>query len=359
VKAARWAAVGLLVNMMVSAAFLLAKDRNPEWFIHFGSETKAVHLAYRTLGRDVLVPQRDGHDGREFWVIARDPFIRHPDVARRSMDRPAYRYQRIAYPALAAPWRWIGGEHALPWGLLATNLAAVFVGGYFCALLALRLGASARASLAFALSPGVITSVNLDVSDAVALAAVLAAVYLVLQRRLVWAVVAGVVAVLAKEPSLLALVGLAAFGGGSGALSLSRRAKVWLVGAPALAGLMWAGYVHLRIDQGRGSQEFTWPFAGYVDAYRRGWRHAGNWGDAAVALALIPLAAVVVWRWWQRRDVLMAAALPFVLLVPFFTAQVLDLADNTVRALAPAITLLWLDLYVPRPSASPYSRTAV
>jgi hypothetical protein len=343
--ALRWATAGLLVNLVICGAFLAANRWNPQWFIHFGSETKAVELGRAVLGPDVAVPHKDGHDGREFWVIARDPLILHPTLEKASMDRPAYRYQRIGYPALAAPWR-VFGEDGLVWGMLLTNLAVVFVGGYLATMLAMRLGGPPRAGLAFALSPGVIASVTLNVSDALALAGIVGALYFIVVGRHRAAIAAAVVAVLAKEPSLLAFVGVAAF-----FKDIPRRLRLQLVGIPALAGGLWAAYVRLRIGAtGRGSQEFSFPFAGFLDAYHRGWSVAGNWGDAIVALALLPLAVVLAVRWWRRRDLLLCAALPFALIIPFFSAQVLDLADNSIRVLAPAVTLLWLSLYLRRPA---------
>ncbi len=99
-------------------------------------------------------------------------------------------------------------------------------------------------------------------------------------------------------------------------------------------------------------QEVTWPFAGYARAWHRDWAANGNWYDATVAFALLPAAALVVWRWWRRRSVLMAAALPFALLVPFMTSQVLNVAINSLRVFGPALTFVAVDwLLTARPPA--------
>ena len=105
----------------IYAAFLLvfllgpAHD-DPAWFIHLGSQRIPVALARQLLGRHVVVPHTDGHDGRFFWIQARDPLLLHPKLDAANLDRPAYRAQRIAYPALAAPWR-VFGEYGLVWVL--------------------------------------------------------------------------------------------------------------------------------------------------------------------------------------------------------------------------------------------------
>ena len=338
-RAARWAAAGLAVHLLLAGAILVRYPDEPEWFVHFGSKALALGQARRVLGPGVLVPNVDGHDGRYFWVLARDPLLLHADRDATSIDRPVYRAQRVGYPLLAAPWR-LGGEYALVWGLLVTNLAAIALGGYLAALLALDVGAPARAGLAFALCPGVIAAVLLDASDAVALAALLAAM-LALRRG--WtgrATTAGAIAVLAKEPSILPLVGLATLAPG-----LRRRDRVAAVTVPAAVGAAWGLYERWRFDWAPTRVlELGRPFWGYVDAYRRGWRPVGNWADAATALALLPFAAFVVWRWWRTRSFVMAAALPPVLLVPFFSPLVLDLTLNSVRAVVPTVTLLAIDL---------------
>ena len=87
-----------------------------------------------------------------------------------------------------------------------------------------------------------------------------------------------------------------------------------LVAIPGAVAVAWAVYVRWRLGWPATSvQEFTAPLYGYVDAWRRGWSKAGNWGDAVGAIALVPFAAATVVRWWQRRpsSLLLDAALPF------------------------------------------------
>jgi hypothetical protein len=347
-QAARWALVALAAHLVLSGMLLGANDGNPEWFIHFGDRSPGLPLGQQVLGDDVLVPHDDGQDGVYFWVLARDPLLTDADQALRFLDRPGYRSQRLAYPLLAAPWRF-GGEQALVWGLLVTNVLVVAVGAYGAALLALHLGAPPRASLLFALNPATVAAIVMDAADAVALAALLWALLFVIRGRLWPAVGAGVVAALAKEPMLLALGGVAVL-----MPRLSLRTRLALVGVPGLAALAWGLYARWRLGWPPSDvEEFTVPFGGYVDAYRRGWRPVGNWADATLALGLLPLGVATCLLWWRRRSLLLAAALPFALLIPFFTDQVLDLPGNSIRAVGPIVTLLGLSLYVPRSSSAP------
>jgi hypothetical protein len=338
-QAVRWALVGLAVHVLVTGLLLLHFEGRPEYFVHLGSERTPVELARRELGPDVLVPHRDGHDGRFFWVLARDPLLLRPAEVAANLDRPGYRSQRIAYPLLAAPWR-LGGERALLWGLLLTNLAAVSLGGYAAARLAIRLGAAPRAGLAFALNPGILIAVLLDAADGLAAAALVATVLLTLERRRGWALAAAVVAVLAKEPTWLGVAGLAALAPG-----LERRERVLLAAVPVAAAAAWAVYARGRLGwAGDRPHELGLPLVGYVRALPV-WNRAGDWSHAvAGAFAVLPLAALVVVRWWRRRTAALAAALPFALLVPLLSGAVLYSEINVLRAFAPALTLLVLDV---------------
>jgi hypothetical protein len=297
-------------------------------------------LAVRIFGPDLLVPHRDGHDGQAFWLLARDPLLRHPDQIRPHLDRPAYRSQRVLYPLAAAPWR-MAGERALLWGLLITNLAVVAVGGYLTVLLARAIGAPDRAGLAFALNPAVIVAVLLDVSDALMLALLVATALLVIRRRWWPAALAAAAACLAKEQALLGIAAVALVWHGA---PLGRRLQIGATAAGAVAA--WAAYQRWRLGWPPSEiQEFTAPVWGYVDAYLRGWRHFDNWADTVVAVVLWPLAAVTIAVWWRSRSLPLALVLPYALYVPLLSAQVVDLAVNSLRAVGPVLTFLALELY--------------
>jgi len=343
--AVRWA-VGAVVLYGALLGLFVAHYGGPEWFLHLGHNNRgSLEFARKVFGPDVVVPHKDGHDGRYFWAIARDPLLLHPHVDAPLMDRPVYRAQRVAYPLLAAPWRAFG-ERALLWGLLGTNLVLVGAGAFVAALLAIEVGAPARAALAFVLNPAVVIAMLGDLSDVLAIGALMLALLLLLRRRLGWAIVAGAVAGLAKEPMLLGLGGVTLLWP-----ALARRQRLLLAAVPGAVVVGWALYVRWRLGWPATSiQEFTGPFLGYADAWRRSWSVAHNWTDAVAAIALVPFAAVTVVRWWRRRTMLLHAALPFALLVPFFTLQVLDILLNSVRAVGPAIAFVWIDFYVRRPS---------
>jgi hypothetical protein len=344
--------LGLLLNVGLVAFCAAAYGGGAEWFVKFGEDGAYTPYAREVLGDDLLVPLEDGHDGQGYWLQARDPLLVDGDRMAATFDRPAYRAQRMLYPALAAPFRLLG-EDAVLWGLVVVNLVAVGFGTLWATRLALATGAPERAGLAFALNPLIAISLVMDFADALALAALVAVALAVHQRRWGWAVAAGVGAVLAKDVSGAALGALVLLWPVAGEV----RRRWSLVVVPAVAALGWAVYVRWRLGWPPGDiEEFTpVPLWGYVDAYRRGWSQHGNWGDAVFSVVLLAAAAVVVLRWWRRRTVEMTLALPFALLVPFLTATVTDLAINSFRVIAPALTFLVIDWYAGTVASPPPS----
>lgn len=79
-----------------------------------------------------------GYDGQFYYALARDPWAVH---STSSIDFPAYRHARVAYPALA--WLITGGDpDLLLWALPAINLAAIFFLAWFGVRLATHYGRS-------------------------------------------------------------------------------------------------------------------------------------------------------------------------------------------------------------------------
>ncbi|MEY2423057.1 MAG: hypothetical protein QOI95_3124 [Acidimicrobiaceae bacterium] len=352
-SAARVALIGVAVNLFLVALLLAAKG-DPAWFVHFGSAEPVSPHARAALGDDVVVAGPKGHDGQVFWAVAHDPLLLDGKNVAADVDRPAYRAQRILYPALVAPWR-LAGESALLWGLIITNLVVVLVGGYWAALFARDVGAPARAGIAFALNPLVLYSVVFDFADALALALLVGALLATVRQRWMAAVVAGVAAVLTKETSLLALVAVAVL-----SPSLPRVRRITFAAIPGAAMVVWALYSRWRLGWPHSDvHEFAAPFAGYAGVLRDFYPERSGVGDIVVAFALIPFAAWSGARWWKNRSLALTAGLPFAALVPFLGSSVLYLSINSLRAIGPAITLLVIDLYVKRGAIDVSPRRAV
>jgi hypothetical protein len=259
-------------------------------------------------------------------------------------DRPQYRADRVLYPVLVSPFR-LAGEQGLVWGLVIVNLGVVLAGGYLTARLAQLIGGPTAAGYAFAANPLVLASVVLDVADALAVVALIAVVLAVRRERWAWAVAAAVAAVLTKEAGIL-VIGAVALG----ASTATWRRRLTLVAVPAAVLALWAAYVRVRVDsRTTGVEEVTAvPFGGFSQAWRLAWAPQGQWGAAFIAGLLVVVAVVIVVRWWRRRTLELWAALPFALLVPFLSGQVVHWGTNSVRAIGPSLTFLVLDVLAER-----------
>lgn len=147
-----------------------------------------------------------GYDGQFAYYIARDPLR-----ASARIDAPAYRYQRILYPAIA--WLLSAGGHPalLPWMMVAINVAAVTAAsGLLAGLMGVR-GASpwyALYALVLVVFIGTSFAVRADLNEPLALALTLLGLTLVERGQLMWAGAAFALAGLAKEVALVFAVGV-------------------------------------------------------------------------------------------------------------------------------------------------------
>ncbi len=170
------------------------------------------------LPRGVVLHRR-GYDGQYFLRLALDPF----QLGRRAFgigfDAP-YRASRIGYPLLA--WLLSGGGRpaAVPWALIAINVASMGALGAEGAILAGDAGRRRWWGLLLPGFSGLVTAVARDTAEPLELACTVAAVIL-LRRKKPW--LAGallVVAVLSKETAILAVAAIAM-------VDLARRARAW------------------------------------------------------------------------------------------------------------------------------------
>jgi hypothetical protein len=218
----------------------------------------------RFWSTDTYVHRGFGYDGQFFYYLARDPFLTADDP-EQFLDRPAYRYGRILYPALA--WAAaLGRPEALPWTLLGLNLLAA-VGGTAAAMAVLdRIGARRWYALGYALSPPIVLGLIADLSEPISFGLIAAALALHFRRRHAWAGFSLALATLARESSALVSLGFAVHA----AFDRSwRRAAAYLLPLAIPAGwhcLVWLHLGSLPIFQSPAN--FAGPFSGAL--YRAG-----------------------------------------------------------------------------------------
>lgn len=143
----------------------------------------------------------EGYDGQWVYYIAVNPLTSPPHL-----DVPAYRLQRILLPVLAHLLA-LGQPALIPWTLLLINLAAFVSGMIFLERLLKDEGASPWWALIYGLSAGILMSVRLSLTEPLAYALVLMAVWREQDGHPWQAAIAFALAGLAKEPALIFVLG--------------------------------------------------------------------------------------------------------------------------------------------------------
>jgi hypothetical protein len=284
------------------------------------------------------LPSGLGLDGQQYYAMARDPI--HLDVAARSLDRPAYRWQRPLYPWLARAVHPSGGGDGLIFAFVVVGIAALVAGGVAAGVLSHRLGGGIWPAAVFPLLPGAFESLRVSVSDALALALALAALALAANRRTRPAVVAAVAAVLAKETAIVVLFGWL--------LAKRDRRSVAMVVAAGGGAAWWAAWLRLVLPTGgKGDvNELGFPLSGLVGAVRDHWLAGTNQLGLLATVGALVVALVTLWKRGLRHPLgpVIALQLAFVSLM---NRDVLGLDFGGTRSTMPLLALGLLALATP------------
>jgi hypothetical protein len=320
-------ALGLAAPVFVVAAVLaiLVSSQlsiyhgNPLGFVNFGR-----HLArYTHPPVGAPIDSAYGYDGQIYWLQARDPLLlHHSTVTSLQSAEPGYHLQRPAYPALAFLLA-AGQGSALPWSMLAINLLAILIITGVFSVYARRRGFSPSWALSVGLMPGLLMPMLRDLSDVMATVAMLGGLLAwgAGRRWLTGGLLA--VAVLAREPMMLAVVAIgvdaaaayarSAFKPGAVRMAISRAWPALAIPVLAFAG--WQAYIRLHVGSTAGAAgPPVSPLAGFIGALRQTWTVAGGatavWNT--VYLALVVIAALAAIRLaYQRLEATSVAAVLF------------------------------------------------
>ena len=306
-----------------------------------GADGPSADVIHRDFP-DAALPPGLGHDGQQYYAVARQPM--HLDQAARSLDRPRYRLQRIAFPALVWALHPAGGGDGLLWATFAVGVAAIVAGTYATGALSVRLGGSPWLGLVFTMAPATMLTLLLSLADSLALAAVIAAVVAYLAGRPRLALVPAVIGVLAKESLLLILIGFA--------LGRRDRESVRLAVVPGLAAAAWWVALRFLVDaHSAGVIEFTYPFGGLIESLP-GWLD----GKFPIAFASVLLSLVfgvlVLVRVGLRHPLGWAIAIQLAF-IPFLGPDVLGLDANGTRMTTPLLVLAAVARATPRAARVP------
>lgn len=225
---------------------------------------------------DVAPPESRGLDGQQFYAVARDPI--HLQEIAPYFDRPRYRMQHPLMSWLARALHPSGtGGMGLLYALIAVGVIAIYIGGLATGVLSVTLRGPPWLAVVLPLMPGAYWSLRVTVADALALGLAIGAIALAARSKHAAAVGVGVLAVLAKEPVLLLLIGWVLW------RRTRRDALVAMV--PAAMGIAWAGLLRILVPGSESSvSDFQLPFTGLWDAYRLLWSQGQEWVGMACAI---------------------------------------------------------------------------
>lgn len=329
---------------MVVAAVLLALvwplmwaggQGNVDALLGAGEEGPARAFVERDIP-DLAPLEGVGHDGQQFYAIARHPF--DPAATDGAVEPVGYRYRRILFPLVAgiiAP----GGGRPIIAAFFGLSLIGVALGA---AALKLMPGGPRWMPLVAALSPAVITSLTLSLSDALGAGLGLAAIAAAGRRRWGLAVLAAVLAALTRETFLIVAVGLLFAPG------MPRPWRVASIALPAAAVGGWMAWLAGRLDTdilAGGSDQLAVPFTGYF---------SGDTDPQTFLMAALAVVLLGVGAWRTSRiapHVAVVLALQVVLLVCVSDLVAFNWV-NAVRTAAPLLPLaVWGLVARPEPAS--------
>jgi len=187
-------AVTALLYGLVIAYRLTIFGFDPTPFIVIGTQTSRAEQ----LPIPVLRYAGDGYDGQYYFRLALDPFTSHRTAFGIPLDWPAYRQQRILYPALAYALS-LGRARWVPWTMILVNYLAICALGFTAGLFACALGRDAVWGLVIPFYPGLLFSLNRDLTEVLALSLAVAALYLLHRGKIFVGAFTLALAILARE----------------------------------------------------------------------------------------------------------------------------------------------------------------
>jgi hypothetical protein len=255
--AARPALVGLVAvvaGILFVALRLHSYDWNPTGFVHAGGRFVDPAAAPHGL---IVRAGEVGFDGAGYYRLALNPFTSSANEHGIELDLPAFRQQRIMYPLIAWAASFGGRPGAVPWALIAVNVAALFAVAVLGAMLARALGRSAWWGLALAAYPGFAVALGLDTAEIVAASFALGGAWMLVRSKPGWATACLVAAMLTRETTLLFALGVGvawAIERGAGRKT-TYPATVFAIpisGYVIWQALLWARWGELPLARGSG-----------------------------------------------------------------------------------------------------------
>lgn len=339
-----FALLGTVVTTVLVLGDVRRNGNNPLNLIQPGTQGPSADAIRRDFP-DAPLPAGIGHDGQQFYAVARQPM--HLSAVADDLDRPRYRLQRPLYPWLAWLLHPQGGGARLIDAMFLVGIASLIGLGVAAGALAASLDASPLWAFAAPILPGAYVSLRISTADALALALSVAAAAFVVRHRTAAGVVAAIAATLAKEVSLLTVIGVTIW-------RRDRASRLAAAMALATAAAWWL-FLRFAVDaSGPQVVEFVAPFSGFAKALPHWIEGEEQWGLVSVVATVFGVAALAV----RGIRGLGWVVVLHVALVVILSEDAIGLATNAPRSTMPLMLFAALHLVTDRRCAAIASRTA-
>jgi hypothetical protein len=322
-----WFLVSAVLALVVALA-IAASNGGLSGLLTVGEDFPIRDFVVADLG-DIQLASGDGHDGQQYYGIARDPLGRGevPDL----VDNPSYRYLHILYPALAGGFGTFTPEMTLV-GMLVMAVAGFGLAGMSALMLNHQYQGNVTVAQIAIANVGLLLAVRFLLPDALALGLALAGVVLAARGRDRPAAAALALAVLTKTTYLVFPLVLGAW-----VWRQARRRAWWLTLVPALPAAVWTVYVFGRFGASTAGN-LSFPFVGFFKAI-------GLWGDVSTSEMVMALAAALLvaigaaLAIFSTEHLLRWTLLAWVGVGLISSEFVWEFGNNTLRVLAPLWSL--------------------
>ena len=311
--------------LFVGFRFAFAAHRDASRFVLAG----AVSTDAGAVHDHLYVAPGGGYDGQFYYRMARAPLDFDPIVDGIHIDSPI-RYQRIVYPALAYVAS-AGNGAAVPWALIAVNVAMMLVLVAACGAIAVESGRDPAWGLLAAGFFGLLLSVGRDLTEPTEVAFLACGILAMRRGRTGWAALAFSAAVLSRET---AIVVVGAYLAVTVAEYATHRARPsWRDGALLLPVVVFAAWESVVREQtgtlalrNPSGDPPTVPFVGIARALPTWLSHLGSSSGlllfleafAVVALVTVALGGAIHVGWGSRAHA--SETLALVLIAVFTVA---------------------------------------
>ncbi|HEY3714915.1 MAG TPA: hypothetical protein VGL39_10335 [Jatrophihabitantaceae bacterium] len=280
----------------------LVRVHGPGGFVVAGSQ-----FVHPGAPGELRLTYSGGYDGQFVYRLALAPFTQRVTDFGITLDAPGYRQQRIATALFAHVAAWLPGI-GVALALILVNAVAVAVAMFAGTRIAVDAGRNAYWGLVLAVPACLPISLGRDLTEPVAWAAILVALVLVRRDRWPLAALTLTVAALARETSLLVVLGFGAAAAWQLVRGRGRRWPVlWLL-VPVGVEFAWQGWLASVWGSApirTGQNNTSVPVVGVLYSIVVPGSAGGSVAlDAVYTVERIATLALIVgagWLVWRRR----------------------------------------------------------